>query len=123
MSFVDGVIIMGNKTFVYRQDEKSVGKSFPDQSFTAKDGEIVKVEYNSIQKKLSMVVKIGSQNGKDSKKDFQFYPPEALWLTGSTSYGTLRQIDCQRCSEILSVLVKASNEFVRQEKMPTLPSR
>lgn len=114
--FVNGVIVIGNKTLIYRQDENSVGQSFPNQSFSAKSSDVEKVEYNSSSKKLSFVVKIRSQSGRESKKDFQFYPPEASWQTGSMSYGMLKQVDCQNCSDILFALVKASNEFVRQEK-------
>jgi Trypsin-like peptidase domain len=114
--FVNGVIIIGNKTLIYRQDENSVGQSFPNQSFSAKSSDVEKVEYNSSSKKLSFVVKIRTQSGRESKKDFQFYPPEASWQTGSMSYGMLKQVDCRNCSDILFALVKASNEFVRQEK-------
>lgn len=114
--FVDGIITTGNKIFTYQQDRNSVSSSYPDQSFTVKSEQITKVEYNPAQKKLSMLVKISSESGKENKKDFQFYPVNAVWRSNGESYAMQRQVDCASCSDILFALVKASNEFVRQEK-------
>ncbi len=115
-NFVGGTITMGNKITVYKQDSASVGVSFPDQSFTARDEDVVKAEYGSGSKRLSLVIKFPNQ-GKEFKKDFQFYPPEAAWSSGSFSYGMLKQVDCGSCSDVLFVLIKASNEFLRLEKL------
>ena len=117
--FVNGEILIGNRTLIYKQDKTSVGQSFPDHSFTARNAEVAKVEYNQTSKKLSFVIKIRNQNGKESRRDFHFYPLEAAWQTGKWSYGMLKQVDCRNCSNILFALVKASNDFVSQEKQVT----
>jgi hypothetical protein len=92
------------------------GRVFLINPYYVENSGVEKVEYSPSSKKLSFNVKIRNLNGKEVKKDFQFYPLEVSWKTGSLSYGMLKQTDCVNCSDILLALVRASNEFVRQEK-------
>lgn len=112
-NFVPGTFTVGNYMLVYKQDTSSVSRSFPDQSFAVKNEEMTDVEYSPATKRFSMVVKT-SRDGKEIKRDFQFYPPEAV-LQDQMVFGVLnKKVNCANCSDILIALIKASNDFLRK---------
>lgn len=105
-AFVDGELILSKNALTYKQNSLIPSTGFPDQSFSVKDTD-AKVGYNALTKKLEVIIKFTKDNGKEGKKDFQFYPPEVFYKVGGFSYGMVRQADCGSCSDILTALVTA----------------
>lgn len=117
---VSGVIITGGKTFSYKQNESSIGKDTPDQSFSTKNGDIENVIYHSLYKRLDIILKTGNYVNDKSRKTFYFYPQEASLQESGELSATQKTVYSGKCTEILLALIEASNEFSRQEKQANL---
>ena len=116
---VDGEIITGRNSIVYNQEKLQINSNFPDQSFNIKNTDVEKSQYNPNSKELSLTIKSRNESGKEGKKDYHFYPTGARWTDKAAAIigvGLFKQVDCGKCSNIFSVLAKASNEYLAQDK-------